>query len=99
MARTTLFGFREDVAIRVTPARDGSRVDMRSASRYGFNDFGANARRVRAMLDDIDDAASSAASARAGKAAAETGAEAAAREAARSVTLRCERPKAARLEG
>ena len=61
VARTTLFGFREDVAIRVTPSRDGSRVDMRSASRYGFNDFGANARRVRAMLDDIDDAASSAA--------------------------------------
>ncbi len=60
VARTTLFGFREDVAIRVTPARDGSRVDMRSASRYGFNDFGANARRVRALLDDIDDAAGSA---------------------------------------
>lgn len=58
VARTTLFGFREDVAIRVTPVRDGARVDMRSASRHGFNDFGANARRVRALLDDIDDAAS-----------------------------------------
>src|SRR5690606_30089297 len=45
VARTTLFGFREDVAIRVTPVRDGARVDMRSASRYGFHDFGANARR------------------------------------------------------
>jgi hypothetical protein len=60
VARTTLFGFREDVAIRVAPAGGGSRVDIRSASRYAFNDFGANARRVRALLDEIDDAVSAA---------------------------------------
>jgi len=60
VARTTLFGFREDVVIRMTPLRDGTRVDMRSASRYAFHDFGANARRVRAMLDDIDEAVSAA---------------------------------------
>jgi len=60
VARTPILGFRDDVAIRVSPLRDGARVDMRSASRYGFHDFGTNARRVRALLDDIDDAVSSA---------------------------------------
>ncbi len=29
---------------------------MRSASRYGLYDFGANAARIRSLLEDIDDA-------------------------------------------
>ena len=58
VARTTIMGFRDDVVVRVTPLRDGARVDVRSASRYGFHDFGTNARRVVALLADIDDAAS-----------------------------------------
>jgi hypothetical protein len=33
---------------------------MRSASRYGLHDFGANAARIRSLLEDIDDAVSSA---------------------------------------
>jgi hypothetical protein len=33
---------------------------VRSASRYGSTDFGTNARRIRALLDDIDDAVGSA---------------------------------------
>ena len=37
--------------------REGARVDVRSASRYGYTDFGSNANRVLALLDDIDDAA------------------------------------------
>jgi len=44
------FGFVDDVAIRVTPAGDGSRVDMRSVSRQGKGDLGVNAARVRAYL-------------------------------------------------
>jgi len=59
-ARTPIMGFRDDVVIRVSPFSDGARVDMRSASRYGIHDFGANASRVRSLLEDIDDAAGNA---------------------------------------
>jgi uncharacterized protein (DUF1499 family) len=57
IARTPIMGFRDDVTIRIRPTRDGARVDVRSASRYGNMDFGANAERVLALLDDIDGAA------------------------------------------
>ena len=50
-ARTLLFGFRDDVVIRVTPAGDGSRIDIRSVSRVGRSDLGANARRIRGFLN------------------------------------------------
>ena len=46
-ATTAWFGFRDDVVIRVTPRGSGSRVDVRSHSRVGRGDLGANARRVR----------------------------------------------------
>jgi hypothetical protein len=60
VARTAIMGFRDDVAIRVSPTAQGSRVDVRAAARYGFHDFGANAARVRTLLEDLDDAASNA---------------------------------------
>jgi uncharacterized protein (DUF1499 family)/cbb3-type cytochrome oxidase subunit 3 len=44
------FGFADDVAIRVKPAGEGSRVDIRSGSRQGRGDFGVNAARVRGFL-------------------------------------------------
>src|SRR5215469_1456326 len=44
------FGFTDDVAIRVTAADNGSRVDIRSGSRQGRGDFGVNAARVRGFL-------------------------------------------------
>jgi hypothetical protein len=47
---TRWFGFKDDVVIRVTPAAAGSRVDMRSKSRTGRSDAGANARRIREFL-------------------------------------------------
>lgn len=49
-ATTTWFGFRDDVVIRVRPNGPGSRVDVRSMSRVGRSDLGANARRVRELL-------------------------------------------------
>ena len=59
VARTPIMGFRDDVAIRVSAqGGDGSRIDVRSASRYGFHDFGGNASRIRALLEEIDEAAS-----------------------------------------
>jgi uncharacterized protein (DUF1499 family) len=60
VARTPIMGFRDDVVIRVSAVSDGARVDVRSASRYGLYDFGANAARIRSLLEDIDDAVNSA---------------------------------------
>jgi uncharacterized protein (DUF1499 family) len=57
IARTPIMGFRDDVTVRIRPTREGARVDVRSASRYGTTDFGGNAERVLALLNDIDDAA------------------------------------------
>jgi len=57
VARTPIMGFRDDIVVRVRAAEDGARIDMRSASRYGRHDFGANARRVRSLSEDIDDLA------------------------------------------
>jgi uncharacterized protein (DUF1499 family) len=59
VARTPIMGFRDDVVIRVTPLGQGTRVDMRSASRFGNHDLGANASRIRSLLEDIDDTVSS----------------------------------------
>ena len=55
VARTAIMGFRDDVVIRVRPEDDGSRVDVRSASRYGRHDFGTNAARIKSLLEDIDE--------------------------------------------
>ncbi|MFL9823341.1 DUF1499 domain-containing protein [Rhodoplanes sp. SY1] len=58
VALTPIMAFRDDVAIRIRAVGPGSRIDMRSASRYGRIDFGSNAARVRSLLDDIDDVTS-----------------------------------------
>ncbi len=55
VARTPILGFREDVVVRIRPTVDGARIDVRSASRYGRHDLGGNAKRVRSLIDDIDD--------------------------------------------
>lgn len=47
---TPWFGFTDDVVVRVAPAGTGSRIDVRSVSRVGRSDLGANARRIRAYL-------------------------------------------------
>lgn len=49
-ATTPWFGFRDDVVIRVTSASGIARVDVRSKSRVGRGDVGANAKRIRAYL-------------------------------------------------
>ena len=57
IARTAIMGFRDDVVIRIRAAGTGSRIDVRSASRYGYHDFGTNAARITSLLEDIDDVA------------------------------------------
>jgi uncharacterized protein (DUF1499 family) len=50
VATSRLFGFQDDIVIRVRPEpAGGSRVDMRSKSRVGQGDLGANAARIRAF--------------------------------------------------
>ena len=49
--KTRLFGFIDDVVIRISPAASGSTVDMRSVSRIGEGDLGANARRIRRFFE------------------------------------------------
>ena len=51
---TRWFGFKDDVVIRITPAGAGSRVDMRSKSRFGRSDVGTNAHRIREFLAAMD---------------------------------------------
>jgi uncharacterized protein (DUF1499 family) len=58
VARTAIMGFRDDVALRIRADNEGARIDVRSASRYGRHDLGANASRIRSLLEDIDEAIS-----------------------------------------
>jgi uncharacterized protein (DUF1499 family) len=55
VARTAIMGFRDDVAVRIRAVTDGARIDVRSASRYGRHDLGANASRIRSLIEEIDD--------------------------------------------
>ena len=47
---TRIFGFTDDIAVRIRPRGAGSRIDIRSVSRVGVGDFGANAYRVRRFI-------------------------------------------------
>ena len=53
VAETQWFGFKDDVAIRILPVGEGSRIDVRSVSRVGLSDLGANAKRVSLILDSL----------------------------------------------
>jgi len=50
---TRWFGFTDDIVVRVTAAPNGSRIDVRSASRVGRSDLGVNARRIRAFQGQV----------------------------------------------
>lgn len=43
---TLILGFKDDVIVRVTAVPEGSRIDVRSVSRVGLSDLGANAKRI-----------------------------------------------------
>jgi uncharacterized protein (DUF1499 family) len=51
--RTLIMGFYDDIAVRVTGNEDRARIDIRSASRFGWSDFGSNAERIRALMQEI----------------------------------------------
>jgi uncharacterized protein (DUF1499 family) len=49
-ATTPWFGFKDDVVVRITADGSRTRVDVRSVSRVGRSDVGANAARIRKYL-------------------------------------------------
>ena len=53
VAVTPLLRFKDDVTVRVRPVPGGSRVDVRSRSRLGRDDLGANAARIRRYFRDL----------------------------------------------
>ncbi|WP_212525900.1 DUF1499 domain-containing protein [Actibacterium sp. MT2.3-13A] len=53
VATSALYGFKDEIAIRVSETDAGARIDLRSRSRIGQIDRGANARRITAFLDDL----------------------------------------------
>jgi uncharacterized protein (DUF1499 family) len=52
-ATTRMFGFKDDIVLRVRPADKGSELDMRSMSRIGRSDVGTNAARIRGFMDQL----------------------------------------------
>lgn len=60
VARTTILSLPEDVVIRLRPDGDGTRIDIRSSSRYFESDLGSNAARIAKLSEDITTAAENA---------------------------------------
>lgn len=54
LAPTPVFGFLDDVVLRLRSTSDGTQVDMRSASRVGEHDLGQNARRISSFFAELD---------------------------------------------
>ena len=48
------FGFKDDIVIRVMASGSGSKLDIRSASRVGVTDLGANADHIRAFMAKLN---------------------------------------------
>ena len=56
-ATSLLFGFKDDVVVRIADDAGRTKVDVRSKSRVGRNDFGVNAKRIRAFQAKLQAAA------------------------------------------
>jgi len=54
--RTLIMGFTDDVLVQVKGDDAHAAVDVRSVSRYGLTDFGANAKRIRTLFDEVNTA-------------------------------------------
>jgi len=51
---TSIMAFRDDIVIRVRSNAQGTLVDLRSVSRVGIGDIGANAKRIRAFQQQFN---------------------------------------------
>ncbi|WP_281301462.1 MULTISPECIES: DUF1499 domain-containing protein [unclassified Iodidimonas] len=54
---TFWYGFKDDIIVRLRYENDQTRVDVRSVSRIGISDLGANAKRIRAFLETLSEKA------------------------------------------
>ena len=50
-----LYGFTDDVVVRIVADGAGTKVDVRSKSRVGRSDLGQNAKRIRAFLRELQE--------------------------------------------
>jgi hypothetical protein len=53
IATTFWYGFKDDVVVRIGEDNGGSIIDVRSKSRVGRSDLGANASRIRVYLEEL----------------------------------------------
>lgn len=53
-APSLVFGFPDNVVVRLQATPQGTRVDMRSASQTGKHDLGENARRISSFFRELD---------------------------------------------
>jgi uncharacterized protein (DUF1499 family) len=51
--RSLIFGFTDDISIRVTRVGNGARIDVRSSARHGEHDLGRNATHVRELFSEV----------------------------------------------
>ena len=51
--RSLWFGFTDDIVVRLRPESDGTRIDIRSASREGSSDLGMNAERISLFVERV----------------------------------------------
>ncbi len=51
---TRVFGFKDDVTVRIGRQGGRTRVSVRSRSRVGVWDFGQNARNIKELLGELD---------------------------------------------
>lgn len=55
VSTTLWFGFKDDIVIRVSQVENGSRIDLRSVSRVGKSDLGANAKRIKKFIERFNE--------------------------------------------
>ena len=48
-----LYGFTDDMVVRIATGADGTKVDVRSKSRVGRSDLGQNAKRIRVFFQRL----------------------------------------------
>ena len=51
--QSLVMGFTDDVVVQVKGDDTRAQIDVRSVSRYGMHDLGANAARIRALFEEI----------------------------------------------
>ena len=56
LERTLIFGFENDIVIRIVSEDRNTLVDVRSSARWGKHDFGYNAKLIEGFLQQLDTA-------------------------------------------